>query len=181
VTCERGGVDHRTYEPISGPGRSRHAASPDRRASPSAQPSGRAGTHSERLPTVEGGTRVTPVPDGVPPTGRRREFGPTTRKRGDPSSCRSSTRAAAVTAPAARRTRTRQAGILIDEGVVRRRDVEGAHLNRALQRAGRQVTRRHAVFLDHRRVGMREGAVLSHGRSRTNRQLRPGAGASRAT
>src|SRR5438093_11660436 len=23
VTCERGGVDHRTYEPISGPGRSR--------------------------------------------------------------------------------------------------------------------------------------------------------------
>ena len=41
--------------------------------------------------------------------------------------------------------------------------------------------RRHAVFLDHRRVGMREGSVLSHGRSRTNRQLRPGAGASRAT
>src|SRR5205823_1567638 len=155
VTCERGDVDHRTYERVSGPGRSRHAASLNRRASPSAQPSGRAGTHSERLPTVEGGTRVTPVPDGVPPTGRRREFGPTTRKGGDPSSCRSSTRAAAVTAPAARRTRTRQAGILIDEGVVRRRDAEGAHLNRALQRAGRQVTRRHAVFLDHRRVGMR--------------------------
>src|SRR5881628_1938319 len=51
VTCERGGVDHRTYERISGPGRSRHAASLDRRASPSAQPSGRAGTHSERLPS----------------------------------------------------------------------------------------------------------------------------------
>src|SRR2546428_5639863 len=48
VTCERGDVDHRTYERISGPGRSRHAASLDRRASPSAQPSGRAGTHSER-------------------------------------------------------------------------------------------------------------------------------------
>ena len=45
-----------------------------------------------------------------------------------------------MTAPVARRTRTRQAGILIDEGVVRRRDAEGAHLNRALQRAGREVT-----------------------------------------
>src|SRR5438876_2669083 len=73
VTCERGGVDYRTYEPISGPGRSRHAASLDRRASPSAQSSGRVGGHSERLPTVEGGTRVTPVLDGVRPTGRRRE------------------------------------------------------------------------------------------------------------
>src|SRR5437870_469771 len=56
--------------------------------------------------------------------------------------------------------RTGQAGILIDEAVVRRRDAEGAHLNRALQRAGREVTRRHAVLLDHRRVGMRERAVL---------------------
>src|SRR5436190_22352854 len=68
VTCERGGVDHRTYEPISGPGRSRHAASLDRRASPSAQSSGRVGGHSERLPTVEGGTRVLPfLTASVPP------------------------------------------------------------------------------------------------------------------
>ena len=104
VTCERGGVDHRTYEPISGPGRSRPAASLDRRASPSAQSSGRVGGHSERLPTVAGGTRVTPVLDGVRPTGRRRESSQLPgNPRGDPSSCRSSTRAAAVTSPAARR------------------------------------------------------------------------------
>src|SRR5207249_2551680 len=46
------------------------------------------------------------------------------------------------------------------EGVVGRRDAEGAHLDGALQRAGREVTRRQAVLLDHRRVGMREGSVL---------------------
>src|SRR5437762_13903416 len=73
VTCERGGVDNRTYEPISGPGRSRPAASLDRRASPPAQSSGPVGGHPERLPTVAAGPRVPPVPDRVRPTGRRRD------------------------------------------------------------------------------------------------------------
>src|SRR5438552_17321184 len=68
VACERGGVDHRTYEPISGPGRSRHAASLDRRTV-AICPAVGACTRRDSRPLREVPVSL-PFPDGVRPTGR---------------------------------------------------------------------------------------------------------------
>src|SRR2546425_11732576 len=67
VTCERGGVDQRTYEPISGPGRSRHAASLDRRASPSALRGVRVLTRRDSRPLREVPVSLPFLTASVPP------------------------------------------------------------------------------------------------------------------